>query len=687
MNLLLRQLRRWRFRERLVRLAFGGGGLVAVVLTVLGAACLADWLYDRYADVPFALRVLITGAQVALAAGLAYALILRPWVAAPPLDDLALQAEKAIPEFDHRLVTALQLNRPGAKTQGMSPALIAEVTREAGEMAARHNLTKLIDYRPVLWGLAVVAPAILAWGVFAAVNPTLAGVLLRRQALQSADIPRSVRLENATQDVWPTGAEVVIRYRVSGEWNEGMVGTAYVRPDGNPQDDYPLRYESTDADGSAVFAAKLPPSSVGFTFRARLGDGRTRSPGRVEFEPPPQVKDIEAWQLLPPYLGTRTASVEGKDVAVPFERFQPKGEVTGALPMSGLRVDATFNKKVVKAVLTPVLRGDGNKEVDGTPLAPSEVGSDGTMAGWTFPTQDKLIGYRIELTDGRGFTSPAPARRGVRMLPDEAPAVEFKRESTRNPDPAAFDGKGDPRVYEWDSMPIAFRPTGSGEGETGPMQIIYAARSELGVGKVNLAYRVVPKGLDPLTLPESIRDVQHPRQDPGGRVFTRLPLKRTVADVKKVGRFVPDLGLFEKSFAGLDRFARTRVSVEFYPLPSADPATEPGELEAGGRYNFLTDGLRKTRPDGTPAKLEVGDTIEVYLEVFDKFSTWLEARGGRPRPAGYTREARRKTIVTEEDAYVLTRQRDEAQRKLQDKLRDLADDQRNVFQPPRPPEG
>jgi hypothetical protein len=46
---------------------------------------------------------------------------------------------------------------------------------------------------------------------------------------------------------------------------------------------------------------------------------------------------------------------------------------------------------------------------------------------------------------------------------------------------------------------------------------------------------------------------------------------------------------------------------------------------------------------------------------------------------------RLKTIVTEEDAYILTRQRDEAQRKLQDKLRDLADDQRNVFQPPQTP--
>ncbi|HYH69117.1 MAG TPA: hypothetical protein VD866_30765, partial [Urbifossiella sp.] len=256
MNLLLRQLRHWRFRERLVRLALGGGAVVGAVLAVLGVACFADWLYDRFADVPFALRLLVSAGQVALAAGLAYVLVLRPWLAAPPVDDLALRAEKAIPEFDHRLVTALQLNRAGAKTAGMSAVLIAEVTREAGEMAARHRLTKLIDYRPVLWGAAAAAPALLAWAVFAAVNPTLAGILLQRQALASADIPRSVQLENVTQEVWPSGAEVVIRYRVTGAWTEDATGKAFVLPDDNPEDTYRLTHESTNPDGSAVFAVK-----------------------------------------------------------------------------------------------------------------------------------------------------------------------------------------------------------------------------------------------------------------------------------------------------------------------------------------------------------------------------------------------------------------------------------------------
>ena len=125
------------------------------------------------------------------------------------------------------------------------------------------------------------------------------------------------------------------------------------------------------------------------------------------------------------------------------------------------------------------------------------------------------------------------------------------------------------------------------------------------------------------------------------------------------------------------------MQVEFFAVPSPDPATLPGELDAGGRYNFQTGGLRKKGTDGSELKLEVGDTIELYMEVFDKYTTYLEGKKlpGLPRPAGYTREAKRKIIVSEEDAFLLIKQRDEAQKKLQDKIKEIGDDQRNVFTP------
>ena len=672
MNSLIRQLRAWRLREQLVRLAWGGSRWFAIVATVLAIACLVDWLYDRRTEVPFALRVVITVTQVSLATGLAYFLLIRPWAKTPHIDDLAFQAEKAIPEFDHRLVTALQLNRPSAKTQGMSKALIAEVTREAGEMASHHRLSKLIDYTPVVRALTLALPVLLAWGGFALANSNLAIILLKRQMLQNVAIPRSVQLENITPEVWPSGSEVEIRYQVTGEWIETMTGRIFVTPDGQPADDYPLTWEKQNADGSATFLTKLPPSSTAFSFKGRLADGRTRNASRVEFEPPPQVKDVEAWQLLPSYLGTRP---DGSS----FERFEKsgaRGDIVNALPLSGIRVEAKFNKSVKEAVLIPIERGEGNREVDGKRIKADDLAKDGLSAEWVFPTSSKSIGYRIELTDHRGFTTPAPFRRGIRMLPDEPPAVEFRKESNRNPNVNEFDGKGDPRIYEWD-FPVAYQPGVPGEGDTGPIQVVYSGRSELGIGRVNIAYRVIPRG-------EPAENV-HPRDDAAGKFFLRLPLSRTTADLTKVGKWVPELGLFEKSFAGFGRLdlRRRAMQVEFFAVPSPDPATLPGELEAGGRYNFQTGGLRKKGTDGSELKLEVGDTIELYMEVFDKYTTYLEGKKlpGLPRPAGYTREAKRKIIVSEEDAFLLIKQRDEAQKKLQDKIKEIGDDQRNVFTP------
>ncbi|HEY3790036.1 MAG TPA: hypothetical protein VGL71_14345, partial [Urbifossiella sp.] len=223
----------------------------------------------------------------------------------------------------------------------------------------------------------------------------------------------------------------------------------------------------------------------------------------------------------------------------------------------------------------------------------------------------------------------------------------------------------------------AFVSAGAIDGDTGPVQVIYSASSELGIGRANLVYRIIPRGGEAENL--------HPRDDLGGRVYSRLPLTKTTADPSKLGKWVPDLGLFEKSWAGFSKYdpRRRTTQVEFFPIPSPDPTNSPGELDAGGRYIFQTGGLRKKNTDGSEAKLEIGDTIEIYMEVYDKYSTFLEGKKtvGPVRPAGYTREAKRKTIVSEDDAYLLTKQRDEAQKKLQDKLRTIADDERNVFQP------
>jgi hypothetical protein len=88
----------------------------------------------------------------------------------------------------------------------------------------------------------------------------------------------------------------------------------------------------------------------------------------------------------------------------------------------------------------------------------------------------------------------------------------------------------------------------------------------------------------------------------------------------------------------------------------------------------------KKLPDGTTAKLEVGDTVELYVEVFDKMTT-LDGKPLPDRPAGYTQQAKRKTVLSEADAEAALRAGLEAQQRLRNKLEDIARDQANVFKP------
>lgn len=697
MNSVLRQLKQWRLLERVVRLTWGGGRWFAITAAVLGLACLTDWAIDRYSgsqtwrdilrsswvfttvdplsvgETPFWFRLLMTAVQLALAAGLAFYFLARPWMQTPVVDELAGEAEKAHPAFDHRLVTALQLNRPTAQTHGMSKTLIAAVTREAGEIASRYNLLKLIDYRRLVWAALVVVPIAAIWLTFMVANPALAGILVKRQALMDVEIPRRTHLKNITQDVWPTGAEVIVRFEVNGDSNPTQVGVLRVVPEGQPEEFYELSYEAwcklTDqtiadlgkqdvpekvlaklkplkdkelprvncareiakllsvdetkqfqdiilersATETAHFATKLPSSTRDFSFQARLGDGRTKEAGHVRFEPPPQLAPddptnppLNAVLVLPTYLGF---APDGN----PYTRQNDssrRGEIVDALPRSQVLVSARFNKPISHARLILIERAEGGvRERDLTELEPFEIAEDRKSADWGFSTTPKLIGYRLELVDDRTFTNPVPIRRNIRMWEDRPPFVEFMKESNRNPDPDNVEGKGPPSDYIWD---MALWPQGR-------VMVIYRTRSDLGIREANIRYRVIPKGVQMDLYPDWYKNIHHPRDDPGFRVFFRQELIRAPDPVKaKLGEFIPDLGLFRYSLRGVPDKDQDRIDTGFYPLPSGNPFSEPGELYAGGRRNFEVSDLKKMMPDGSFAKLDIGDTVELYVEVFDK---------------------------------------------------------------------
>ncbi len=599
MEELIHQLKRWQGRERLFRFAWGLARWSGVVLGGLATCCLVDWTIDRYRDTPMLLRILMTFGQLALYSAAAVWFLYR--LRTPSIDVLAGKAETAFPEFDHRIVTALQLNRPTAKTQGMSPQLIGDVTREAVALAARHDLTKLAETDRLRRAAIVLAPlALVALAIFA-FNPKLVLALVARQCLLPADIPRSVALVPDTAKLWPSGDPVRLTFRVSGKFTESSVGTAIVEPEGLPAETYDLKFLERIDESTARFAADYPPSSVPFTFRARLHDGRTRVPGEVRFEPRPVVKTVSAWLRMPTYVDP-----EGKRT---YERFQPEGEVT-ALPGCGLRVAIESSKPLKTASLVMLQRtAAGVEEPLGEPTAMA-LDADRTAASAVATIPAKAVGYRILVTDDNDFANLNPPRRGIGIAPDDPPRVNLLPEILKDPrDPGPIDD------YEVTGMPLVLG---------GRVQIGYAARSPLGLDRAFIMYRV--------------NDSES---------WTPYPLAPTVADLTKTGKFIPELGVFENS--GEDG------KVDFYRFPSPDIDSEPPGLEAGGRYNFETAALKKT-VNGKESKLEVGDRVEFHVAVYD--------RNPDPNRLPGRSESRIKAVVTQSQWEDWNRQRDQSRERL-----------------------
>ncbi|HEY8503573.1 MAG TPA: hypothetical protein VIL46_03255 [Gemmataceae bacterium] len=613
-----RQLRNLRGRELVLHLVWGFARWLAFALGVLALACLIDWAWDGYEETPFGLRVALVAAQVVLYLAAAWWFVLRPLARFPSLDRLAERVEACVPGYRHRLVTALQLNRPGAKLHGVSPELLAVVTREADAITRAERFTRFADHRRLRWSAWVGGPALLAALAALLLAPETVSALLARQTLRDAEIPRSVVLENRTPRLWPSGEGVTLRYAVTdrtGAVRPGLVGAVRIEQEGQPAQRLPLTFEEQTGPDTAVFAARVPPASEPFRFRAWLADGRTRGASEVEFVPRPVVTRVEAWVRLPEYVGRRP---DGGRYEVP----QAQGEIL-ARPDSAARVRIDTQKPIARASLVLMGRAAGAATETVLKRLPMRTEPGGRAAEVVFDLAPGQSGYRVEVEDEHGFGNAAPPRRGIALGADEPPYVKLL--------PEHFPGPGGELTdeAEVDGMPL---PRG------GSVRIAYYARSPLGLARARLAYRV------------------------NDGPWEYLPLAPVKAG-PDVGRFDTRRGAFENS--------GFRDEVEFYAIPSSSPDTVPDGLEGGGRFDFRTAALRKTLPDGSRTELQLKDQVEFVVEVFDRKDDPDDPGDREPGRSA----ARLKTVVDIREFYDWMAQTLENERRI----RQLQERQQRVF--------
>ena len=270
-----------RRRERLLTFAWGLACWVSIVLVLLLMGGLIDWLIDRQRDTPLNLRIGIACVQVfiAIIAGLWF--LVWPQIRRLPDTTLALWVEDKLPTFEHRLISAVQFNQPGAQVHGMSVESITVVTREAEQEARRLAFRKIADHARLKWAILVLTPVLLLAAAPFLLWPELSFALFRRLAFESVEIPHSVSLASISPKAWLIGETIPIRYRVTGEFDDEMKGKLFVTPEGQPTDTYELTFYENRTDPETgqrygvLAPTSIPPPWMWFIRRG----WRTAAPG------------------------------------------------------------------------------------------------------------------------------------------------------------------------------------------------------------------------------------------------------------------------------------------------------------------------------------------------------------------------------------------------------------------------
>lgn len=633
-NSIRTNLARLRRRERLLALAWGASCWLAVVLTALLLACWIDWLIDRERDTPWAVRRLLLALQLLLAAAAGYLFLIRPQLRRLRDDSLALWVEERQPALAHRLITAVQLSRPGARSEGMSHELIAVVTREAETQSTSLDFAAVADHRRLRRAAQVLLPAVALATLVIVLSPSLLGVLLARQFLADWEIPHSVMIESLKLDqVRPAGEKVTLQFRVrSAELDPSWLGNVFVTPQGQPRDRYPLEFVRRE-DDHAIFQAEIVPSTVNLTYTARLGDGRMRRPGHIAMAPRPVVTEQIAWLQLPAFCGLRP---DGNR----YEQPQSRGDIVG-IPGSSARLVVKIQKPVRRASLQMVGPQRATSTSDDEPLAEVlkrevmlDLSADGTHASGTFDLRGDESAYRIVVVDEHGFENVPAPRRGLRLVPEEAPQAALLKEQMPPAGPIAAGSSWED--FEVDGLPVV-------PGKK--IRVAYVAQGPYGLGRARFLYRIV-------------RKTESGNEEPKEEPWRALDLPEIQANAKS-GAFDPKRGAFENS--DLDEI------IYFHAVPSLDPDKLLGRTLAGGRFDFETKGI----PDGQGGfvTLRVGDQLEFCVEVFADKDT------GSKRPSARSEIRTRPILSDDEFARWFVDALQEERR-----LKDLDAKQRGVFE-------
>lgn len=384
-------------RNRHVNVAVATGfvAFLGSLVVLLAAGTLLDfWL-----DLPWLLRLVFLLTDGVLLGWVAWRYIFTPLLHQPNDETVALWVEKARPELQSRLISAVQLTRPGGLPRGAASGLVHALVEQTEAMVSAidfHRIIRTTQLRALaLWSGILVSLALIL--CLYAGRTSLE--LLQRALLGTNAVPRKTRVVPVTGDA-RMGRGDNIRIEAVAHGVLPRLGRLVIKSPGRRTQEFTME---PSGEGRDRFARTIENVQDHFTYVVYLNDGATRT-HRVEVIPRPTVATIECLQEYPAYTGLPAARRSLGDLSI--------------LAGSVLQVHVTATKAVQEATLKLV-------GIDqSVPMTIHATNSHQLSASFSVPAKG-LTGFSVHMIDRIGMASSDAAVYRVEVIPDKAPTIRI----------------------------------------------------------------------------------------------------------------------------------------------------------------------------------------------------------------------------------------------------------------------
>ena len=518
-----------------IDIIYGISKSLLFVLPLLAIACLADWVWDIEEDTPMPFRLLMTASWLSLLMVSFASYVVLPAIKRFKEDETALKIEQTFPEFDHRLITVLQLSRPEARFDKKSEKLLAELTGEVVTCYPNFNFNNALELKKLKESSYRFAPVFLFVVISLLFAHDSAKALLQRQFLLNTPIPRNTTIINLPEKiVLAEGEEVSIGFDL-------RLTKGYIPAMGKMR--WKNQAEKTlvipiELDEMGQWKATLASSIEDGFVTIRIGDGRA-GPLPVIRKNRPTLEMVSAKILMPEWFGKRP---DGS----PYEKTFPKGDIDG---IEGSTVQVEFKSSQALKDATLVIKNyDSNLTPETMPCA---LGENKQTLIVRFNLKLGNVRYQVNICNQDGLESNPNWQRKLTVLQTQEPLVTLLPEQV----PGIVRVFGKDEDTEIDGLPVLIGKQ---------FRVAYKAESYSGLSVAKFRYRINEKG-----------------------DWNTLPLQEFKPESEKTGKFLIEAGSFENSPA--------KAVIDFYPLPSEDPWKAPSRRLAGGRFDFQIGPLKNIR--------------------------------------------------------------------------------------------